>query len=563
MRINTTAKEVHKELEKLGVYPWQYQDYKLVSLNYNVVISDIETYWNTEARFREGFRVDDEKKEIYVPNFFTKVNGIHNKLEDYKKFVLMLKSAKNTVVIDKEEFPFWDISTKKSDDRKICTTKSEAENRGKEDDFCELTIKNLLKKKFFIYEIEHSTFDELTSSKQKTLFSLIQRILVEKKEEWTEEDMLRFISCCLNLPESIIVTLNNFDYNFDIPKILYTLNTVSESTAMYLWILNELGFDILILEPSGRNTIEKHCDINSISLGYFVSEVEFNKIKTDEEKRIEEEKEKIKAEKEKQRKKKEKKEHFFDTIGFIVEEIQDHFLAFIWYVAAIVLPFLTGFLWWKASGLMMLIIAGGYGIILLVSGFILSDCDCFDDDDMAGRALVASIIFAVILLCSRGIWYMVTDPDFNRSTHTHDGFCEITEDFEEGENGYLIHYRKDAVGQDGYHYAYLYIENNAENTTDMYFVVKYKNKVLYESGKISPMEYCPKISFDSEVDLPIGEHDLLVEFYRYNSNDDVKTESLRYTDELLGTGTIKFHVFDSSKEVKKYKKENNMEYCSD
>lgn len=565
MHINTTAGEVHKELEKLGIYPWQYQDYKLISVNYNVVLSDIETYWNTEARFREGFKVDEEKKEIYVPNFFTKVNGIHHKMDDYKKFVLMLKDAKNTVVMDKEPFLVngyyeFNVSPKNINGKRICSTMEDAKKRDKDEDFCELSIKNLLKGKFFIYKTEHCHFDELTSAKQKTVLALIQKVIEEKKFEWNEEEMVRFIVCCLNLPESVVITLNNFDYSFDVPKILYIASKMSEETAMSLWILNELGFDILLLEPSGKNTIERYFDINELSLGYFVPNVEFSNIKTEEERKQETEKIKAKKEKEKKEKREKRRENFFDAICTIFTIIAEHFWETLWYIFAIAFPIVAIILWINASGMTMLVVCFIYGCILVVSGLVLEEAGEFESDSCGGF-LIAAIVIVIAMLCIRGLYYVVTDPEINKTTHTHDGFFDIEEPAEVGNNGFIIHYRKDAVGQDGYHNAYLYIENNAENTTDMYIVMKYKNKVMYESGRIEPLEYMPKMGFNSDIELPIGEHELQIEFYRYDNEADSEA---KYTNELLGTGTITLHILDSSKEVKSYKEENGMnEYCSD
>ena len=557
MHINTTAGEVHKELEQLGIYPWQYQDYKMISVNYNVVLSDIETYWNTEARFREGFKVNEEKKEIYIPNFFTKVNGIHHKMDDYKKFVIMLKDAKNTVVMNEE--PAYYGLPKNKEGEKICSTIEEARKKNKEENFCELNIKDLMQGKFFIYKTEYTHFDELTSAKQRTVLSLIEEVVEKNKNEWDEQKMLLFISCCLNIPKSVAILLNNFDYSFHVPKILYTLDTMSEATAMYLWILNELGFDILLLQPSGKNTIERYFDINELSLGYFVENVDFKNIKTEEE--IKQETEKITKEKlkQKQRKKKEKKENIKEFFEDIFEAVSEHILAVIWYMFAIAFPVLAIILWIYASGLVMFLTCFGYGALLIIIGCIMDD-NCLFDSDAPGVLSLVVCAIVILLLCARGLHFLCTDDDINRSTHTHDGFFEIDESTEIGKNGFIIHYRKDAVGQDNYNNVYLYIENNAENTIDMYFIVKYKNKVIYESGKVEPLEYCPKITLNSDSNLPIGEHELQIEFYHY----DADNKESKYTDEFLGKGTIKFHMYDTSKEVKNYKEENGMkEYCDD
>ena len=100
MKVETMAKEVHDEIGKdiQGIHPWQYQNLNLVSINYEAILEDILTYWNQDARFREGFKV--EGNNIYIPNFFEKVNGIHKNKNEYIEFIQNLKETKNTLVVD-------------------------------------------------------------------------------------------------------------------------------------------------------------------------------------------------------------------------------------------------------------------------------------------------------------------------------------------------------------------------------------------------------------------------------------------------------------------------------
>ena len=47
MKVETIAKNLHDNIEKdiNGIHPWQYQNFELKSINYEVILEDIETYW--------------------------------------------------------------------------------------------------------------------------------------------------------------------------------------------------------------------------------------------------------------------------------------------------------------------------------------------------------------------------------------------------------------------------------------------------------------------------------------------------------------------------------------
>ena len=279
MQMRTMAKEVHDEIGKdiQGIHPWQYQKLNLVSLNYEAILEDILTYWNQDARFREGFKVDNDN--IYIPNFFTKVNGIHKNKNDYVKFVQYLKDAKNTLFLDKN-LSFYNILDSmnvgmgkvenflfEKKEYEFYVKKYQKKNEESDTFYYPISRQNILKYKFLGYTIEskYSTFQNLTSYKQEQLIRIMNKISEEKKDEWSKTQFESFYSICFSLPENIISLINNYDYSFEIPKIIFIGDNINWETMIVLSILNEFSFDILLLQPSGKSNIEKYMDINELS----------------------------------------------------------------------------------------------------------------------------------------------------------------------------------------------------------------------------------------------------------------------------------------------------------
>ena len=83
----TFTKECQTEFsDKTGfIYPWQFKNHNLVSLNYDSLLVDLETYWTQLAQYREGFTYTET--EVNIPNFFVKINGVHSKPKEYDKYV--------------------------------------------------------------------------------------------------------------------------------------------------------------------------------------------------------------------------------------------------------------------------------------------------------------------------------------------------------------------------------------------------------------------------------------------------------------------------------------------
>lgn len=539
MEEKTMAKKVHEEFaENLdAIYSWQYQDFNLISTNYNIILQDIETYWNQEARFREGFVLDKENKNITVPNFCTKINGVHKDIKDYKEFINFIKNSKNTFILD-NKFSFSSyqcveltptICVKNSN--KFFFKKEDIENSIEDNtkfDFAEPTVQNILNYKFLNYIInsKNFTFNLLTSCKREQLLKMILNYIEKNIDNLNEDKIVKFLKIAFSIPSDIITYINNFDYSFDVPKIVVTKKEISEDLSILLNILNEFAFDILFLEPSGKSTIEKYLDVNNLSLGYFNTELNIEDDILYKERYEQEEKE---------RKKEDIKETFLDCISNSWKVI----------VILLVIAINIGIWFFPVGGTILT-------ITQIVSGVILGlMCMHEEESEIIATTEIALVVILILILIGRFLFWGITTD----STTIKDGYLNIEETAIECESGFIIQTKDNAVIDQNSTTLYLYAENNANNTEDCYVKLFIGNTEIYESPKIKPLEYLHSVSLNT--DLPIGENKVIIKYYLY---DTEPTDSETYkTDILLGEKEITVHCTDNNKNYNELKEQFGFE----
>lgn len=262
-QINTFSKDCQDELkEQLPViYKDQFKDYNLISVNYNALLTDLETYWNQEARFREGFTYTENS--VSVPNFFCKLNGISleaakkktkNKQEKtFEKNLKFLLESKLTKVIKNK--PLFDLQDKKDSVYEDIFVKNKMT-------FDELQLESLLSE----YSIKALTN---LSIRKRGLYKKKLIELFKELEDKNDEFKARLLTYLLLPTEELCILINNFDYAFDVPKLVVINTELDEVEAYSYYFLNYLGFDIVFLNPSGKVTVDKYFDINEVNYGYF------------------------------------------------------------------------------------------------------------------------------------------------------------------------------------------------------------------------------------------------------------------------------------------------------
>ncbi len=231
--------EVHEELfNNTGLFkPWQFRNGFTKSILLDTILDDIYIYYKEPARLRDGFEVN--KKCVSVPCFFFKIDGEYFDKNQYQKLVkYTIKSSPKTVFFNSPN-----ISLEASFGNEIY--------------------------KIMFYELSDGTFD-IEDIKRLSIYTLnryseeTQNFLLNKFNEiiikrdiyvnnLQKEEKLKLLSLILNMNDEILKLVDSFDFVDKIPKIVIYLNNeevLSNSTKLLLGYLANIGFDIIIFNPS-------------------------------------------------------------------------------------------------------------------------------------------------------------------------------------------------------------------------------------------------------------------------------------------------------------------------
>lgn len=257
MKIETISKGYEKEFDEYlidsnVIKPWCLKEFNVNPIYLDCTIEDIKTYWNQEARFREGFLVNKEDKIVNIPNFFVKIDGVYDKKKDYNNLISNFKS---------------DIIYK------IKPLNSEDERRvschilDKKKDI----IKNQIKKgkitiDFLKEEIEdNSLLYDLNSYVLDYIMDKLNQFILENKDNYR---ITKLIYSLLKLRENEYQALQNWDFGYNVPKIIIHNLSANDIDIKFLELIdffNYLGFDILIFSKRGETLLENDTHFKNLT----------------------------------------------------------------------------------------------------------------------------------------------------------------------------------------------------------------------------------------------------------------------------------------------------------
>jgi len=249
LRKETTAFKASREISTIihsendGVYmPWQFESYKTHPITLKTTFDELKILWNETSRMRSGFKV--ENGTVYIPNLFAKISGVHSNLNMYWNEVKSFKSAESTLFIPK--VPFTKVSFKPSD---LYTCGYLINKNG------------LIDKKALLDSIVYK-FSYLKTPLQETIIEKINQMLKISmlKKPLDKKFKLKILITILSIDTEILKLIQRFDYPADVPKlIIYDKDEqlFNDEDSIILSFLNLMGFDILILTPTGYNNIEQ------------------------------------------------------------------------------------------------------------------------------------------------------------------------------------------------------------------------------------------------------------------------------------------------------------------
>lgn len=224
--------------------PFQLRDYLPKSITLQTTYDEIHIIGKERAFVRPNFTI--EKNSVDIPVIFAKVLGISTDRNQYWQNFYQLKEN-NSLVTIYQKLPL------------------KPEVKGNQQFHYQFasTANGLDPKK--IIQSNWWQHKEISKGMQLALAHAIKRY-VEKthflpQTNETQEDVKRYLfSQAMNVPTEIMKLIQQYDYAQEVPKILIYTNGTTEnltrSDAALLLLLNELGFDIVIYNPTGQNDLE-------------------------------------------------------------------------------------------------------------------------------------------------------------------------------------------------------------------------------------------------------------------------------------------------------------------
>ena len=264
--------QIDTQLYGNGVYkPWQLRGYNTISISKQSTIIDLENNINEPAKVRDGFIVNEK---VNIPCFFMKIDGVYQNFAEYKK--LIEKCSQSPLV-------------------KTYYSQFSFINHWEQSNMYQIAFTQLSDGTFNIEELKKLSFYHYQNYKPE-----IQDFLLNKMNEtisnhlfknvFSKEDLLKYIMDLLNLNEDFIRLVDNFDFANEIPKIIIFLekeSVLSSENLFILGYLHQIGFDIIIFDPSGMTNTENVLDaslISNIRLDYMKYDLMFEEVKKKEKK---------------------------------------------------------------------------------------------------------------------------------------------------------------------------------------------------------------------------------------------------------------------------------------
>ncbi len=245
-RKETVAYRASREIDQVlhtedsGVYrPWQFENYKVISHPLKTTYDELLILWNEDARFREGFKAEDGK--IYIPNIFAKVSGTSLDINEYWKACNKLIENENTTIFI-EKIPF-------NRPRGFAVSQGIFNIDGS---LNKERVKNIGE-----YRLSH-----LRTSVQNLILDKIDQ-LISTTDFYTfpitKDFKNKALYTILGIEKRYLDLLQRFDYPLQIPKLVIFDNDESifnHEDMIIIGFLHLIGFDIVILTPTGYNNIE-------------------------------------------------------------------------------------------------------------------------------------------------------------------------------------------------------------------------------------------------------------------------------------------------------------------
>ncbi|MFX0548121.1 YceG family protein [Hathewaya histolytica] len=253
-RIGTVAYGAKEELDRIlyndkgNFYrPWQFSDYKVKPITLKTTFEEIFIWMKEPGSMRQGWKVENDT--VYIPNIFGKIIGTKENGEDYFRLIDNIINEKNTIFVDK--LPIIDYTH----------LEYSKFNEVYPKDSLYFDVNKMINSSWWRY-------GELRMGMQRALGEAIKElclnpVIYNKQNEKARDFQVEIFSVLINsIDKKFQELLQSFDYTEAIPKIVIYNNeqngNVSMEDCVLLTLLNYMGIDIFVFNPSGYSDIENY-----------------------------------------------------------------------------------------------------------------------------------------------------------------------------------------------------------------------------------------------------------------------------------------------------------------
>lgn len=247
IELRTLASNSERELEKIlyqdtGLYK-NNQYNKATSIILKTTYEEINILWGEKARYREGFEI--LSNQVIIPTICAKITGVPNKnISNYWKEIEKYLKEEGKIFIDEPLYTSNNF-------------------QGLIDSY----LKNgeILSEK--IKTAKEYRYGFLMEEKQNYILEKI-KLFIERRliKEISNQDLNnKILKILLNLDIEILRLIQNYDFTKKIPKLIVINTKESIGTiedAIIVGFLKEIGFDILLIVPTGYKNIESYYKSN-------------------------------------------------------------------------------------------------------------------------------------------------------------------------------------------------------------------------------------------------------------------------------------------------------------
>ncbi|MBQ5332829.1 MAG: hypothetical protein J6K92_06180 [Oscillospiraceae bacterium] len=214
---------------------------KMDSAVLRTTLDEIFILWDQPAKFRSGFAVRGDR--VVVPTIFAKINGVEDgDLKAYWRQVEDMITPFTTYIIKSPSYKRPATSMLSSYSRFLSGTRLDIEG----------LMRSPLNKYGFLSEpLQMLIFEKMQAAIDDGMLEL----------DSPEESALYIIHVGLNLDRTVLRSLQKYDFTKDIPKFVVVdaiEEPFSKLECVQLLLLSYLGFDVLVLSPSGYRDIEAY-----------------------------------------------------------------------------------------------------------------------------------------------------------------------------------------------------------------------------------------------------------------------------------------------------------------